>query len=282
MSKARVALLPLLVLFAGCRALPCNPPQSRIEALDRVNNNLLRLQQPLSCSALVSFHFRDADGKEHAFIGHEARLLFQTPQSAVFDVRSLAGTVAQFGSNSRRYWVWIDVPDLRKLWWGTWGWVAVGTERRLPVPPNELFDALMLRPLPESLEGGQPPLLRVDGQDVRLLYTRLGPRKQTLGWREIRVDPCPPYQPLEVIDRLPDGQTLMHAELKGYQEVVKGGPFTPRHYVVRWPQHDAEMRLDILSTKYRSELPEDVFDFPDGWTGDTESVDVTPAGTAQP
>ena len=37
----------------------------------------------------------------------------------LFDVRSLAGVVAEFGSNNERYWVWIE-PEVQKLWYGDW------------------------------------------------------------------------------------------------------------------------------------------------------------------
>jgi hypothetical protein len=279
---AGVGLLGLVVFIAGCPKMPNQPPSNRREALERVNDNLAAIHAPLQCAALVSFSFRDADGKMHRFIGHEARLIYQTPQSLLFDVRSLAGTVAQFGSNDDRFWLWIDVPDLRKLWWGSWKRVSIEGEKKLPVPPNELLDALMLRPLPESLEGGQLPLLRIEGEDCRLLFVRLGAGGQPLGWREIRLDPRPPFQPLEVVDRLPDGPIVMHAQLMDYRRVGSDGPYTPRRYVVVWPRNEAEMRLDILTCTFRPELPGDIFEFPTGWQGEREQIDAPAESRTSP
>lgn len=277
-----VVLIGLLVLIAGCPPPAGPPPLNRREALERVNNNLSAVRAPLQCKALVSFSFRDSENKVHRFIGHDARLIYQTPQSLLFDVRSLAGTVAQFGSNDDRYWLWIDVPDLRKLWWGEWQRVSADAEKKLPVPPNELLDALMLRPLPESLEGGQLPVLRVEEQDYRLVFVRLGAGRQPIGTREIRLDPRAPYLPLEVVDRLPDGPIVMRAQLMDYQRVGPDGPFTPRRYVVVWPRNEAEMRLDVLGCTFRPELPGDIFEFPSAWQREREQIDASTESKARP
>jgi hypothetical protein len=280
MRKASLlsAFITELLLLTGCPpggpAGPISPApfESRRAALEHVNDNLAQLRQPLVCRALVSFTFRDQAGKQHAFNLHEARLTFQTPQDLLFDVRSLAGTVAQFGSNAQRYWLWLDVPDLEKLWWGDWGQISAATERRLPIPPNELLDALLLRPLPESLEGGQLPIAARD--DVyRLLFVRLGAGGQPVGYREVLFAPSPPYMPTDILDRTPDGQLVMHAELRDYRRVDEEGPLTPRRYIVQWPAR-AELRLDITSASMRDELPEGVFEFPVGWQGEVEAIDA--------
>jgi hypothetical protein len=277
------ALTVALVFVAGCPPPPGVPPSSRREAIERVNSNLGQIVQPLQYNGWVSFKFRDDRGRMHAFDLNEARLIYAPPQLLLFDVRSgLVGTVAQFGSNDKQYWLWIDVPDYRKLWRGAWRHVSVAGEQKLPIPPNELFDALMLRPLPESLEGGQLPLLRVAGENCWLLFVRLGAGGQPIGYREIRLAPQPPYQPLEVIDRLPDGELIMNAQLTDYQRIGAAGPFTARRYVVRWPQHAAEMRLDITGAKFRSNLPEDLFASPEHWQGEIEEIDDAAEGVGHP
>jgi hypothetical protein len=275
----------LLVALTGCPPPAGQAPTSRREALERVNTNLETIRQPLQCSAYVSFRFRDDAAKERVFLGHEARLIFQPPQSLLFDALSLAGTVARFGSDSDHYWVWIDVPDLRKLWWGRWQRVRLGSDQKLPIPPNELFDALLLRPLPESLEGGQLPLLRVVGTDHRLIFVRLGTGGQPLGVREIRLEPRPPYMPVEIIDRSPEGHVDMHAELSSYQRIGSDGPYTPRRYVVKWPSSDgdlrAEMRLDIITAKFRPPLPAEQFELPTAWQGQVEEIDAPPKADSE-
>lgn len=277
------ALTVALVFIAGCPPPAAVPPSSRREAIERVNSNLGRIEQPLQYNGWVSFKFRDERGQMHSFDLNEARLIYAPPQSLLFDVRSsLAGTVAQFGSNDKQYWLWIDVPDFRKLWRGGWQQVSSDGERKLPIPPNELFDALMLRPLAESLEGGQLPLLRIEGENYWLLFVRLGAGGQPIGYREIRLAPREPYQPLEVVDRLPDGELVMNAQLSDYQRIGADGPFTARRYIVRWPQHEAEMRLDIVGAKYRSSLPENLFASPENWQGEVEDIDAAPEGLVHP
>jgi hypothetical protein len=285
-AAATGALGVLLLALTGCPPPAGQAPSSRREAIERVNGNLENIQEPLQCPAFVSFRFRDDEGKEHAFFGHEARLIYQPPQALLFDVLTLTGTIARFGSDATHYWVWLDAPDLRKLWWGRWDRVQRGDERKLPIPPNELFDALMLRPLPESLEGGQLPLLRVVGDDHRLIFVRLGAGGQPLGWRELRLDPRPPHMPLEVIDRSPEGAVDMHAELASYQRIGADGPYTPRRYVVRWPdaagQPRAELRLDIVGAKFRPALPVEQFELPTGWQGPVEQIDAPADGGREP
>ncbi len=278
MTRTVGVLGALLTLVVGCNGLDwAGPqgvaPQSRREALDRVNANLSRIDRPLGCRGLVSFRFTDADGRPRAYVGHDARLLFRPPQSLLFDVQSLAGTVAQIGSNDDYFWVWIE-PEMRKLWYGLWADARGRVGRDLPVPPDQLLDALMLRPLSETLDDGLLPVLRVEGNDHRLIYTRLGPDRQPVATREIRLDPRPPYQPLEIVDRLPDGQVIMHAEVRQYEAIGADGPRTARRYVIRWPVNRAEMRLDLLSVKFRDDLSGDAFDFPAGWQGAIERVDT--------
>jgi hypothetical protein len=273
-----LTLVLLLVALTGCPPPAGQAPRSRREALQRVNGNLRELHRPLQCKALVSFSFRDADGRRQRFIGHEARLIYQAPRYLLFDVdQALAGRIAQFGSNDERYWVWVE-PEVNKMWWGHWEQADLGHVRRLPVPPNELFDALMLRPLPETLAGSPLPILRLEGDDHRLLFLRLDAGGTTTGLREVRLDSHPPYMPVEMIDRLPDGQIAMHARLGNYRPVGDDGPWTPRRYVVNWPLTEAEMRLDILRARFRDEeLPVEVFEFPRTWSGTIEQVDQADA-----
>ncbi len=267
------ALWAAALLAVGCNGPQknCDPPTGRLEAVARVNDNLSRIDTALYAKALVSFRFRDADGKRRSFDGKDARLIYIPPQSLLFSVQSLGGTVAEFGSTDERYWVWIDVPDVRKLWFGHWANAGRPDLRSLPVPPDELFDALMLRPLRHA--GGLLPVLRVAGEDYRLIFTRVDNRGHPVSYREVQVDPCEPYQPTEVVDRSPDGQILMHARLSNYKRIGPDGPYTPRRYVVEWPLNDAQMRLDVMSAKFRPDLTPDAIAFPEGWRGDIEEID---------
>ena len=276
-AVARWGSLGLVMLAVGCtQPRNCVEPRDEWEALARVNENLSKIEQPLQYQASASFSFRDNNGRERRFLGHEAKLTFYNPRDLLFDIRSLAGVIAQFGSNDERYWVWIE-PEVRKLWWGAWAALDRDGPRKLPLPPDDLLDALMLRPLPEALAGDLHVMLRKDGQDQRLLFIRLDADGQPGGWREIRLDPREPYQPLEIIDRSAAGDVQMHALLSNYQRIGSDGPFTARRYEVYWPQDHAEMRLDVTRAALRPDLREvvsDLFEFPAGWRGEVEQIDV--------
>lgn len=277
-----------LVGAAGCTTharLEPRPPSDARQAMRRINANLSRIERALYCKALVSFRFRDNRGVVRRFVGHPATIIFEQPRCLYFDIKhTLAGSVARIGSNDERYWLWVDLQDTRKLWYGTWAALERGLARRMVVPPDELLDALMMRPLPEALPAGVRPLLESDGRVSRLLFVEVGEGRWPWVRREMVLDAQPPYLPVEIVDRLPDGRIAMRAELGRYRR-VRGtgplGPYTARHYVVRWKQEGAEMRIDLSDVRYRArETP--FCEFPEGWEGETIRLDRTPVRVEQP
>lgn len=248
----RLSPAVLLVVLAGC--IPCTgvAPRDAREALQRVNDNLSRINETLLCRpATVSFRFRDTDGRTHRFIGQPAALLFRGPRCLYFDIRqALAGTVAHVGSNDRKYWLWVEA-DVSTIWSGSWANIGAANKSGLPLKPDQLIDALMLRPLPERAAGGLPPLLRMDGKKHRLLYMALDDASWPYVELEVVLDCCPPYMPLELFKRDVNGATVMHARYKKYRRVGDDGPYTPRRYVVDWEQDDVQLRLDVNGAKFK-------------------------------
>lgn len=282
-----LAALPLFgLLIAGCNADGIGvrprpvPPRDARQAMERINHNLEKIEGALYCPGLTSFRFRDANGNDRRFIGHQATVIFEAPRCLYFDIKhTLGGSVARIGSNDEQYWLWVDTPETRKLWHGRWDVLEAGGARAMAVPPSQLLDALMLRPLPIWLDGALRPLLRIDGNDHRLLFIGLDQDGWTHVKRELVLDPHPPYMPLEIIDRSPDGRVAMHAYLKKYRPVKDcgpDGPWTARKYVVYWELDRSEMRLDFSDVRYRtSEAP--FCESPLGWDGEVKSLDQPPA-----
>ena len=278
--RAIVVLTPLLgTLVAGCngpRGIEAVPPRDAREAMQRINDNLARIEGALYCPARASFRFRDANGHDRRFLYHPATVVFERPRCLYYDIKSsIGGSVARIGSNDERYWLWIDTPETHKLWHGTWEALEEGRARPLAIPPSQLLDVLMMRPLSLQLPDGLKPLLETDGKQRRLLFIELDEG----GWphvrRELLLDPRPPYMPIEIIDRLGDGRVAMRAYLKGYKP-VRGtgpdGPYTARRYAVYWETNEAEMRLDFRDVRYRTkELP--FCEFPGAWEGEIELLD---------
>jgi hypothetical protein len=264
---------------AGCNDLhPPPPPASEYEALQRVNDNLSRIDRPLYCPGFVRLKLRDDDGRAHDTLVRDARLLYEAPNSLRLDVKSNVGVIAQFGSNDQQYWAYNDVdPKRRKLWFGNWANLSPGSAPNLAVPPDLVFDALMLRPLPLQPSGGLTPVLRVEGEDQRLLYFRVEDGR-AVSWREIRLSPRAPFQPVEVIDRRSDGAIVMHATLEKWRPVGAGGPLVAREYVILWPLAEAELRVSLTDASFQPPLPSDAFASPvDAWRGEVECVDPPPA-----
>ncbi|MBK8915218.1 MAG: hypothetical protein IPM64_11580 [Phycisphaerales bacterium] len=138
----------LLSAATGCPPARMGiPPRDAEEALLRISDNLSGLNAPVIAKGLVSFRFRDETGNMRRFIAHPTTIVFQGPQSLYFDIKdAIGGSVARIGSNSDRYWIWIDVPDSRRLMWGEWARVADLPPERIPLPPGDLLDSLCLRP----------------------------------------------------------------------------------------------------------------------------------------
>jgi hypothetical protein len=264
MRRCSLLLAGALLLVAGCA---CHPPQDVATALARVNDNLARVNRPLQYKGWVSFKFRDAEGKSHRYLSDDTSVLFARPRCLRFDIRhSLAGNVAQFGSNDEAYWLWIE-PEVRKLWWGRWDTGGGANAGHLAISPRMLLDALMLQPLSPQAAA---PTLEKRWFDHWLVYRDDDGRVV----REIRLDRCAPYQVREIIDRLPDGEIAMRARLNMYRPLGSDGPQTARRYVVEWPHSHAKMNLDVHRAKFRPDIePDDIFEFPAGWQGACERLD---------
>ena len=280
------AALAMLGSFIGGCVTPRmepRPPRDAREAVWRINRNLDAFEGALYCKASVSFRFRDANGADRRFIGQPATVIFEAPRCFYFDIKhTLAGSVAHIGSNDERYWMWADYSNTRKLWYGTWAALQDGLSKRLLVPPDQLLDALMMRPIPEQLPDGLYPLLERGANGQRLLFMEQDENGWPWARREIVLDKNPPYLPVEIVDRLEDGRVAMQATLGRYKRLDEAGPnapYTPRRYVLKWELDNAEIDLDLSSVRYRTkDVP--FCEFPYGWTGEVEELDLPP--TEQP
>lgn len=266
----------ITALLTGCpQADRLDAPGSARQAMERIDANYARISAPLQCDATVSFSFLDDQKVKRRFILHPATIIFGAPKCLYFDVKTtLGGSVARLGSNDERYWLWLDTPDYRKLYWGTWEALEESRARPLPIPPDQLLDVLMLRSLPDLLVGGMRPLLRSDPKsDDRLLFSEFDedgwPRLQ----REVILNTQSPYLPARIIDRDATGRVRMDAAIEQYVEVEKSGGYIARRYVIDWPIDDATLRIDFSHVKLRTTPLLGVCDFPRAWNGNVEPLD---------
>ena len=96
-----LALMLPIIFVVGCARCPNAkiepvPPRDARQALQRVRDNLEVLSRiPLRTDALVTFKFRDAEGRRHSYPLQDATLIFRAPRSLRFSIKhSLAGSVA--------------------------------------------------------------------------------------------------------------------------------------------------------------------------------------------
>jgi len=275
----RLLLVGILLVPAGCYRVDVRPPAEARRVIERINSNLARIEAAVyGRPALVSFRFRDDEGRVHRFLAQPATLIFRPPRCLYFDIKnSLSGSVARLGSNEERYWLWVDVPEMRRMWWGTWDALLSGRAQRMVVPPDLLLDALMMRPLTVAGEDELPPMLVEAAGRRRLWFQHLDERGWPFVAREIVLGRWPRDLPVEIIDRLSDGRVAMRARLYDYRPVGgSSGALTPRRYVVVWPIMDAELRLDLLDARYRTkDTP--FCEFPRRFRGEVVPLDVPAA-----
>lgn len=277
-GAALLGTIAVTLAGIGCQKPPTPiPPRHATEALEEINTNLQRLTEPLICEGSVSIRFRDEKGVTRNFRGQPTTIVYRQPQSLYMDIQdAIGGSVARVGSNDQRYWMWIDVPDLRKMIWGAWDRVADLSRDRVTFPPDDLMDSLCLRPLADIATGGAPAALRVDGPeggDQRLIYIRADDDGAPIGLREVVLTPRPPHYPTRIIDRGANGRVTMDAQIEDYQLVPDaGGLMTPRHYVVTWPESNAQLDLRISRAKFRQEVG-GAFEFPSKFNGVVEPLD---------
>jgi len=289
MSSRRAIVASLLSvvaggLAAGCAAPQFLPPAETRTALQKVNARFAALDGPLYGEGLISVRFRDDTGRTQQAIAQPATLIFEAPRCLYLDVKSaLAGTFARLGANDERYWLWVDSPDLRKLYWGTWDALAEGRSRPLPVPPDQLLDSLLLRPLPERLGYSVRALGWKTLAGVELVYLL----EDDLGWpyqrRVVRIPSGAAGEPSEIVDYDAQGRVVLNATLRGYRPLGDGTAAGWRYahsYVLTWPTLDAEIRLDLSALKRRTnDLP--FCDFPRRFNGEIELLDE-PASAPEP
>ncbi len=270
------------LLLTGCEnctlGAPGIPPRDAAEALGRINQNLTQVRGALQAKATVSFKFRDDSGASRQFLFHPAAIVFEAPRCLAFEIRSSLGPVlARIGSDDERYWTYVDTDDRRKLWWGSWEALERGRAKPLVVPPDLLLDALMMRPLSDGSEASSEATLDLSARHPRLLFWARSTVGEPYLRRELRLDRCPPYMPLEITDRDETGRVIMQATLGQYRGLagqLRQAPWLPHKYDLRWWRGDApsELRVDLQSLAYReSELP--FCRFPSGWRGEIEVLD---------
>ncbi|MCA9243094.1 MAG: hypothetical protein KDA32_04000 [Phycisphaerales bacterium] len=283
-----VACLALTSTLAGCQS---TTPRARFQApadaraaVARVNGNLRKIDGPIQArDAIATFRYSNSTGQRIGFVAYPAAIQFQPPQTLIFEIRSPLGPpIAEVGSNDTEYWVWTDVPDLRKLWIGTWSAQRGGRAKTLPLPPDQLLDALLLREMPVQVEGGIPPVLVEESGGVmgggprkRLVYQAMDPRGWPYVAREARLSPKSPYLPEELIEYDRNGEVVMRAQFSGYAPLdgASGDPaWICRSLVVEWPRDKAELRLDLGTVKLRKR--EVIAETPQRWGGEIEPLDL--------
>lgn len=279
-------LLGGTLLLTALASTGCPPPREHrferpTEARDAVANMEEHLGAPdvaIQSRALVTFKFRDRDGRSRSFIGQPATVIFESPRCLYFDIKNaLAGSVARIGSNDQQYWIYIDLPEQRQLWYGTWDALLAGAARRMIVAPNDLLDSMLVGGVPLRIGSGPKPLLETDPATKKryLLYLDLDGRGWPFVAREIELANTSPTMPARIIDRNAKQEVLMDArfsQFRAVQGLAGRSLMLPHRYVILWPTDNAEMRLDLDGFEVRDrDLP--FCEFPEGWQGPRENLD---------
>lgn len=254
-------LLPLaLVLLTGCpprpRPEPLAPPAPPAllpvdEAAAAVNGNIAGITRSLASGRIgVDAVFHDEDGRPHQYRDLRGVLRFFPPHYLYLEVgAAVEPNAVQVGSNDRLFWVALK-PKRNDLWWGLWSDLRPGEDFELPLAPDMVLAAMGLSRLPGPGEGLRGPVPRVDEQgNYRLLYLASSGGALWIQ-REYRLDRFPPYLPLEVTFRMPDGTVRMISSLDRYEPVGDSSVYVARQVRMYWPRTDDTLSMQIRAIRF--------------------------------
>lgn len=247
--SALAATLALLV--AGCPPrngtmdLPLPPPQPLDRTIDLVNRNIARVSETLRALCEVDGEFRDSAGVMRHY-NLDGTLFVLPPDHFRFSLKSLGDTRFVMGTNESAFW-FLDPKNAENNYCG-----SVESERYpddMPIRPDQIVDALALRPLPTMPDAKYLLVQRVEGPHQQILFI---PRRPNSGEqhapiiaKEYWIETRAPDRIRRVLFRDDRGAIEMDAQLSDHAPLAPGGPVLPGTIIAHWPRQQAQLRIQI-------------------------------------
>ena len=262
-----VVLLPPLVVGCTDQSRQAQQPKAPQEyggptltmaqVVERLNAN----NEPIrTLWARLDYDVSIVDEKKqpHKLLG-DGVLLYAKPQELrLVGMKVGMGTVFEIGSNARDYWLKVDLPDQRKLWWGRYKNLGKACAQEMPIPPDLILEVLAVPDLNTDLTVQPVPTMRFNREeDAYVLIWNVRAPDRWLAQREVWYD-RQTLQPRRVLLYDANGRVVLRAELGEFRRVEVGGvaeerrPWVATNYRLRFPEQDSSMRIELRDVKLQN------------------------------
>lgn len=256
-----VLLAGVLGVMAGCHRPAARIPLEPLPLADAariVNANIASIPGTVRAIGSVDGHVR-LDGRRRSYHA-DGTLFYLEPRNLRFDLRSFGETQVLVGSNAAEYWVYTKDGD--QFFCGRHDH-AEDLSEDFPLRPNQMIDALGLRPIPTHWlgPGGVRQVQRVEADHQQVLFLPRDERGRLVLEKEYWLDRSAPRLVRRVIFRDSAGDAVMDARLDDYRRGDLKNVYLPSKFSVSWPQSGTELRFQVRKWSLVSEVTAESIQF---------------------
>jgi len=271
--RGRTLAGPTIVLggaaiLAVCGCGPGGGPRPFVrrdlgELVDRAEQDL-RLQFPIRAKGGRMVVKLTEDTTTHR-VDLDGLVLWHEPPCWTYLSANILGKPALYlGSNEERYWLGI-VPEVNKLWWGSWsGLYAEPAQTRFVAPAYlaEVLGGFDLRTPPPEAIG---PILRPSPPHHVLMYCRKDEAGQWFVAKEVFLRAADTVTVEQILYYDPRGRIQLTIGLGDYVWVKDGsrGCWLARRIEMSWQHGESYFKIDLGRITVPEHVPEAAFRFPE-------------------
>ncbi len=242
----------LALASAGCpprggniNVEPLPPPAPLDRTIRQINQNTSKITKTLRALGDVDGQFRDPDGVVRHY-NLDGTMFYLPPNYFRFSLKSLGDTKFIMGSNED--WYWFLDPNNKENHCGKQGEYGV-LPPDVPIRPDQVVDALGLRPIPTESTADELLVQRIDNEYQQILFIMrsvgASPSAQPVILKEYWLNLRNPGQITRVIFRDRNGVVEMDAHLGAYKTLESGGPLLATELEAVWPKQEAKLRIRV-------------------------------------
>jgi hypothetical protein len=218
---------------------PPGPVVPFADATAFVNDNAARIGGTLRAVGPVDGRARLEGGRRVSF-SLDGVLFFLGPRYVRFDLKRFGDRKLLIGSNETHYW-YLDVEnEVRRC--GRHDGTRQADELAVPIPPDQIIDALGLLKIPTESEARLLHRVNEDFQQVLWIGEE---NEGAMLRKEYWLDRRPPRLVRRVVFRDETGTVQMESHLDDYRELSSGGPQVPHEITAQWPGTGGELRFRV-------------------------------------
>jgi len=251
----------VLTTSAGCHPRPQITPLPALPltaAVAVVNDNAARIGGALRAIGPVDGVARLENGRRVAFT-LDGTLFFLAPRFVRFDLKRFGDRKLLIGSNATHFWYLDAENEVRYC--GRHDDTEPSPEQAIPIPPEQLVDALGISPIPTSADAGEARLVqRVEDEYQQVLWISDREGRSTLH-KEYWLDRRAPRLVRRVVFRDEHGVVQMESRLEDYKPLSPHGPLLPHEMTAHWPATESQLRFRVSRWTLHTDIGPDGVQF---------------------